>query len=252
MLARPRQAGHHGPDRRARWHDSSPGTRYSGLRLAGGTGAALLGAARTGVGRDVDVSLYDVAVHQLTYPAAWALNSGEAIGRRPRSGHPKVVPCEAFPTADGQIFIMAMLPKFWEDLCRIVGLADLARDPRFSSPAARFDNRDALVALIDPVLKGRPTAEWVAAFAGKVPAAPILDLEQALANPFLAERGTVRDVDHPLHPGWRALASPVRPDGEVAPSRPAPTFGQHTDEVLAELGVDAQQRDALRRSGVIA
>ena len=81
-----------------------------------GIAAALLGAARSGKGRDVDVSLYDVAIHQLSYPATWYLNEGEVTGRRPRSGHPSVVPCETLPTKDGWVFVMCVLPKFWRAL----------------------------------------------------------------------------------------------------------------------------------------
>ena len=223
----------------------------TGITTAFALTAALYGALRSGRGRDIDVTLYDVAIHQLTYPAVWVLNAGDAITRRPRSGHPSVVPCEAFPTADGQLFVMAMLPKFWEEPCTALGLPDLPRDARFATPKARFDHRDQLVALLDPVFGTRTSAEWMSLLAGRVPAAPVLTLRQALANPFLAERGTVQSLEHPLRPGWRALASPVRPDGEVAKAAPAPLFGQHTDAILQSIGIDAAARATLRAKGVI-
>ncbi len=224
----------------------------SGITLAFALVAALLGAHRTGRGRDVDVTLYDVAMHQLTYPAAWVLNAGATIERRPRSGHPSVVPCEVFPTADGHIFIMCVLPKFWEALCAAVGLPQLPADPRFSTPAARFANRDALAAILDAALAADTTQGWMARLAGRVPAAPVLTLEQALATPYAARSGAIAACDHPARPGLRLVASPVRLDGARAPLRPAPALGADTRAVLAEAGLGADEIAALAAAGTIA
>ena len=223
----------------------------TGITTAFALTAALYGALRTGRGRDIDVTLYDVAIHQLTYPAVFMLNASDPITRRPRSGHPTVVPCETFPTADGELFVMAMLPRFWEDLCTALGQPDLAKDEWFSTPAARLANRDVLVAILDPIFRKQTTAEWMARLAGRVPAAPVLTLTEALGNPFLAEREMVQIVDHPLQPDWKALTSPVRPDGRPTIARPAPTLGQHTNEILEGLGIGAGRRTVLRAEGVI-
>lgn len=129
---------------------------FSGITLAFATSAALVGALKTGKGRDVDVTLYDVAMHQLTYPATWYLNEGTEVLRRNRSGHPSVVPCETFPTADGHIFIMCILPKFWVALCEGLGLPDLATDKRFATQPDRSSSRDALAEIFwtPPLLRG--------------------------------------------------------------------------------------------------
>ncbi|MFN0115545.1 MAG: CaiB/BaiF CoA transferase family protein, partial [Paracoccaceae bacterium] len=161
----------------------------TGLSLAVGLASALVGALKTGRGRDVDVTLYDVAMHQLTYPGAWYLNEGDEIGRRPRSGHPSIVPCEAFPTKDGRMFLMCILPKFWEEMCAVIGRPEMARDPLFATPEARWRNREPLVAIIDERLSHKTSAEWMRLFAGRVPAAPILTLGQALDNPYFAATG---------------------------------------------------------------
>lgn len=223
----------------------------TGITTAFALTSALLGAARTGRGRDVDVTLYDVAMHQLTYPATWYLNEGFAIGRRPRSGHPFAVPCELFPTRDGHIFVMCILPKFWERLCEVVGRADLVADARFVTPDDRFRNREALVAELDAALKTRSTAEWVALMAGQLPVAPVLSLPAALDNPYFASTGGLQTVDHPHRPGFRVLSSPIRLDGSRIPARPAPTLGQHTDAVLGQLGYDEAAIGSLRSRNII-
>jgi crotonobetainyl-CoA:carnitine CoA-transferase CaiB-like acyl-CoA transferase len=223
----------------------------TGITTAFALTAALYGAARTGKGRDVDVTLYDVAMHQMTYPAVWYLNTGDIVERRPRSGHPSVVPCEVFPTADGHIFLMCVLPKFWEALCRILGLPELTRDARFATPVARRANRDALAALLDAGLTAHPTGHWMAAFAGQVPAAPVLTLPQALDNPWLAQTGGIQAPGHPALPGMRVLSSPIRLDGARPLARTAPALGADTGAVLAAAGFSAAEMAALRTDGVI-
>ena len=223
----------------------------TGLTLAFSLTAALVGALKTGRGRDVDVTLYDVAMHQLTYPAVWYLNEGDAISRRPRSGHPSVVPCELFPTKDGQIFLMCILPKFWEAMCAAVGLPDLPQEPRFATPEGRFANRDALAGVLDAALARRTTAEWMEIFAGTVPAAPVKTLREALDNPYFAETGGIGVTDHPLRPGFRAVAGPIRLDGERRPVRAAPMLGADTGAVLTEAGYSASEIAALRGTGTV-
>ena len=223
----------------------------TGMTAAFALTAAMLGAARTGQGRDVDVTLYDVAIHQLSYPATWYLNEGDATARRPRAGHPAVVPCEVFPTADGHVFLMCVLPKFWEALCALVGLPGLPGDARFATPRARFENRDALAEVLDVALKAHPTAHWMGLFAGRVPAAPVLTLPQALDNPYLAATGGIAAPGHPLRPGFRTLASPIRLDGARPAARTAPGLGADTGAVLEAAGFSASEIAALADTGVI-
>lgn len=212
--------------------------------------AALISAGRTGRGRDVDVSLYDVAMHQLSYPATWYLNEGDVTGRRPRSGHPSAVPVELLPTADGWVFVMCVLPKFWAALAECLGVGELVEDPRFRSGRDRFRNRDALMELLDARSRTKTTAEWMAAFAGRVPAAPVLDLAQALDNPFFRERGGVVPAPHPLKPDLKMVANPVRLDRPL-PSRAAPALGADNAEVYGAIGVDAGELARLKAAGAI-
>jgi crotonobetainyl-CoA:carnitine CoA-transferase CaiB-like acyl-CoA transferase len=219
----------------------------TGLTCALGLVSAVLGARSTGEGRDVDVSLYDVAAHNLNYPATWFLNEGFAVPRRPRGGHPTVVPCEMFPTADGHVFVMAMKPAFWRRFGEAVGRADLADDARFRDYEGRVANREALIAELDPLLRAQPTAHWVRLLGGKVPVAPVLSLAQAVAQPHFPRQST----PHPERPDFALVANPIRLDGERLPARHAPRYGEHTEAVLRELGYDDAAIARLREVRIV-
>jgi crotonobetainyl-CoA:carnitine CoA-transferase CaiB-like acyl-CoA transferase len=222
-----------------------------GVTAAFAISAALLGAYRSGKGCDVDVSLYDVAMHQLTYPATWYLNEGHVTERKPRSGHPSVVPCELIPTADGWVFVMCITARFWTLLCERIGHPELATDPRFKGFAERRANRQALIDILDPIFRTQTTAQWMGVLSGTVPAAPVLTLPQALDNPYLAETGGILTLNHPARPdGLRMIASPVRVDGKRPGATPGPACGADTEAVLGEVGVSAGDLADLRRSGV--
>jgi succinate---hydroxymethylglutarate CoA-transferase len=208
--------------------DYSTGTTCALALLAG-----ILEARRTGKGRDLDVSLYDVAMHQLNYPAAWYLNDGLVTGRAPRSGHPFIAPSQLFRTQDGWIFVMAQTQRFWELLCDALGCGELkARYPDF---AARREHRDELTKVLDAEFGKRTTDAWLESLRGTIPCGPVLDLAQALDNPYFRERGGVQVFDHPDKPGFRLVASPFR-IGEALPAHPAPKLGEHTEALLRELG----------------
>jgi crotonobetainyl-CoA:carnitine CoA-transferase CaiB-like acyl-CoA transferase len=210
-----------------------------------------LHAARvTGVGRDVEVSLYDVAIHQLSYPATWYLNEGLVTTRMPRSAHPYLVPSQLYRTKDGWIFVMCQTQRFWELLCEKIGRAELIDEPALRDQAVRHANRDRLTDVLDEALSARTTAEWLEVLGGAVPCAPVHDVREALENPFLAERDGVQVLDHPDRPGFKLLASPIRTGAEV-PARPAPKLGQDSEALLEELGYDAGEIEELRAQRVI-
>lgn len=223
----------------------------SGLTAAMGLLAAVMGARRTGKGCDVDVALYDVAMQTLTYVATWYLNDGHEVVRRPRSGHPSVVPCEMFRTADGHVFVMCIKPAFWRAFCRIVGLPHLPEDERFRDFEERLANRDALMAEIDPVMRARPSREWVALLAGKVPVAPVLGLAEALDNPYFRARGGVLDLPHPARPDLRVVANAIRLDGQRLSGRAGPGYGADSDAVLAGAGYTEAEIAQLRALGAV-
>lgn len=222
----------------------------TGLGLAYAVLAGLTAARATGVGRDMDVSLFDMALANTNYLAGWYLNEGHRQERLPRSAHPSLTPCQLYPTRDGWIFIMCNKEKFWPALCERVERPEWATDARFKTFADRLANRDALTGLLDEALARRDTAEWLSRFAGSVPAAPVNDIAEALENPFVTDHDRLQTLVHPSAGEYRLVAPPVR-TGEPPPARPAPALGEHTDALLAALGYDERRRERLRASGVI-
>ncbi len=223
----------------------------TGTMLAVGLLAALLDAERTGEGRDVDIDLLSTAVHQTTYPAMWYMNEGDAVGRAPRSAHPSVTPSQMVRAADGWIFVMAQLPKFWTVLTHEIGRPDLAADPRFLTPEDRLANRAALTELLDAVFSAQPVRYWLDRLQGKMPVAPVHSLAEALDSPFLQRTAMVDHVSHPDRADLRVLASPIRLDGARLPNRAAPLLGADSDAVLAEAGYDACEIARLKAQGVV-
>ncbi|MGO8867492.1 MAG: CaiB/BaiF CoA transferase family protein [Alphaproteobacteria bacterium] len=223
----------------------------SGLFAAFGLVSGIMAARETGEGRDIDVSLFDTALQNLSYLATWYLNRGHAQGREPRSAHPSLVPSQLYRTKDGYIFIMCNKEKFWPLLCDAVGRPEWATHPDFRSFADRLAHRARLTELLDEVLSERTTAEWLKRLGGRVPAAPVNDIASALDGPFAREQARIWQVPHPLRNDFRMVAAPFAAAGEELPKRPAPALGEHTDEILGACGYDAERIARLRREGII-
>lgn len=204
--------------------------------------AAVVGARATGIGRDIDVSLFDVAMHNLNYLGTWYLNEGLVAGRAPRGAHPSLTPSQMYRTKDGWIFVMCNKEKFWGVLARLIGRPEWATDPRYVSFEARLENRDVLTEELDAVFMQARTGSWLDRLAGHVPVAPVHDIAQALENPFVAEQGIVAEGPHPVRGTIRTLACPIRCPGEAPPVRPAPKLGADTTDVLESLAAPAQER----------
>jgi crotonobetainyl-CoA:carnitine CoA-transferase CaiB-like acyl-CoA transferase len=223
----------------------------SGLGLAYALLAALTAARATGAGRDIDVSLFDIALFNTCYLATWYLNEGVVTGRLPRSAHPALTPCQLYRTRDGWIYIMCNKEKFWPALCAKLERPEWIEDARFRRFPDRLRHRELLTGMLDRELERGTTAEWLERFAGVVPAAPINDLPQALENPFVTEHGRLQTLPHPTRGSFRMVASPVRCGSEEPPAHPAPGLGAHTEELLQEIGYDNARIRALREAKVI-
>ena len=225
--------------------------QMTGLALAYALLAGVTGARATGAGRDMDVSLFDIAMCNTGYPAIWYLNEGHEQERLPRSGHPSLTPCQLYTTSDGWIFLMCNKEKFWPALCEAIGKDEWSDDPRFLRFKDRLENRKIIEEMLDRELSTKTTAEWLEVFAGTVPASPINDIPAAMDNPFVAERKGIQTLKLEGYGDYRMLASPVLSGGAETPAHPAPKLGQHTDELLAGIGYTPDRLETLRKAKVI-
>jgi crotonobetainyl-CoA:carnitine CoA-transferase CaiB-like acyl-CoA transferase len=212
--------------------------------------AGLWDAQRSGVGREIDVSLLDTAVSMLSYYAIWALNRDWQPRRVADSGHQSLVPAQNFPTRDGHIVIFCNKPKFWESLVDALDLPDIGRDPRFATFADRLANRDTLLPQLSARFRERTTADWLARLRGRVPCAPVNTVAEALDDEQVRAREMIIEVKHPELGTLREVASPVKTPGAITEPAPAPKLGQHTDELLRDLlGYDDAKIARLRSAG---
>ena len=216
----------------------------TGTTMSMGLLAAIIGAMRTGLGRDVDVSLFDVALHQLSYPATWYLNEGHRTERLSRSAHPSTVPCQVYRTADGWVMVMCMLEKFWQTFVEGIGSPAWAAEPRFANFAERRKVREELTVLVDAILSTQPTAHWTQKFAGRIPIAPVLDIAQALDNPYVRDVDMLQDVEH-AQGTQRLLRNPIKLDGQRLSGSACPPLNADADALLRELGYNDADRARL-------
>ena len=223
-----------------------------GLASALGLMIALLRARETGVGGDVDVSLYDTALSMLTHLATGYLRSGVEPRRLRGGSHPTVVPAQTFASRDGWVLVMCMKEKFWQRFTELIGRSDLAGDPRFTGFPARLAHATALLAELEPIFRARTTAEWIALLRGQVPCAPVNSVGDALADEQALHSAMLVAVDHPHYGTLREVGCPIKID-DVAPRyRPGAALGADTDAILRELlGMSDSEIDALRHEGAI-
>jgi crotonobetainyl-CoA:carnitine CoA-transferase CaiB-like acyl-CoA transferase len=239
--------------------DGPPGKcGVSVIDFAGGYAAmvglmvGLFDAQRTGVGRDVDISLLDTAVSMLSYFAVWTLNHDWIAERTRSSAHQTIVPAQNFATRDGWIVIFCNKDKFWRDLVEALGAPELAEDARFRTFGDRFAHKDALLPLLQARFATRTTEDWLDRLRGRVPCAPVNDVRQALADPQVLARDMIVEVEHPDFGALKEVRSPVRTEGEIRHPARAPRLGEHTDQILREILSYGDSTIArLRHAGVI-
>jgi crotonobetainyl-CoA:carnitine CoA-transferase CaiB-like acyl-CoA transferase len=210
-----------------------------GLIATNGVLAALIARARTGRGQHIDTSLFESALAM----SIWETTEYWATGEAPRamgSAHRLSAPYQAFRTSDGYVTLAALTSLQWQRLCAAIDRDALTADPRFATNAARTANRPALAREIEEALAARTTAEWVdRMLAAGVPAGPIHDLAQVFADPHTHARHMVEDVDHPVAGRVRTLGFPLKmSDTPPTVRRAPPLLGQHSAEILRELGLE--------------
>jgi len=205
---------------------------FTGMYTANAILAALVRRCLTGEGAHIDSALFDVSLAMLANQASNALVSGQDPPRQGNT-HPNIVPYQPFATADQPIIIAVGNDRQFAKLATILGAPEWAADERFVANAARVANRAVLIPFIEERLLRRTAAEWFAELdAAGIPAGPINTISQALSDPQALHRGMLREMDN-----IRMLGFPLLFDGERFDSdRPPPKLGEHTEEILAELG----------------
>ncbi|MEO7246478.1 MAG: CoA transferase [Rubrivivax sp.] len=224
----------------------------AGLLATIGIVSAYVHRLKTGQGQFVDTSLLEAGIHQTAWQAAIFFATGVSPGPG-GSAHVLAAPYQAFPTADGWINIGGANQANWERIARLVGAPELLDDARFADNSARMVHRDALTERLAERLRTRSTPDWLAALdAAGIPAGPILSIGEMAADPQTLAREMVVRLEHPVAGPTHALGVPGKFGATPgAVRRPAPTFGQHTAEVLREHGFSAAEIDALATEGAV-
>ena len=224
----------------------------AGVLAALGIVSALVARATTGRGQIVETSLMEAAVQQTYWHAAIFFATGRNVGPT-GSAHILTAPYQAFPTQDGWINVGGANQANWERITQVIGRPELARDPRFASNADRMRNLAQLTPILADELRRRPSAAWIERFeAAGVPVGPVHQIGDMLADPQVAARDMVIEVDHPRAGRTRAIGAPIKfseTSGDL--TRPAPLFGQHSREILEQLGYTAAEIAALSRDGAV-
>jgi crotonobetainyl-CoA:carnitine CoA-transferase CaiB-like acyl-CoA transferase len=225
----------------------------SGVTALYGILGAYIGRLRSGKGQYLETSLLEAGLAWSIWEfGAWA-GAGEiptATGTR----HRRSAPYQAYRTKDGYATVGAGNEKLWRNFCRqVVEKPEWLTDPRYAKPADRLANADELERDIEAVFAGNTSAYWVERMeAAEVPGGPVYGFEQALADPHVAARKMVVEVDHPKIGRMKTLGLPIKSTGELTEIRkPAPLLGQHSAEVLAELGYTDQEIEALFAGGTV-
>jgi formyl-CoA transferase len=232
---------------------------FTGVYACSAILAAIEVRHRTGQGQHIDMALLDVGMAILANQAAGFLNTGK-VPHRQGNSHPSLAPYQDFPTLDGSMLLAIGNDGQFARFCEAAGQTQWAADARFSSNTLRVENRSALIPAIEAVTRTRTTAQWIALLENKaIPCGPINSVGQAFADEqVLARQLVVNQAVAPVNTAQTAIqsiasvASPLRlMDTPPVLHRAPPALGEHTDEVLATLGLDAAAIAALRTSGVV-
>jgi formyl-CoA transferase/CoA:oxalate CoA-transferase len=225
-----------------------------GALMAGqGILTALLHRERTGQGQRVDVSLLNGTLLAHAARLSIFLATGEEPGRW-GSGHPYIVPFQAFEARDGWIYVAVWIDRLWAPFCEAIERPALATDARFATRPDRLRNRAELTVLLAEIFRGRAVADWMARLEGHdVLCAPVNRYADLPGDPRVVATRLIVDQDHPRAGRFRTLDTPIRFERTPGGIRtPAPALGEHTDGVLAEAGLAPAEIAKLRAAGIIA
>jgi crotonobetainyl-CoA:carnitine CoA-transferase CaiB-like acyl-CoA transferase len=224
----------------------------TGMMAAYGVMTALFHRERTGIGQKIEVSLFETALSLMSYHAVGYLLEGN-VPQRQGSGHPMIVPYQVFQTEDGEMFIVGSNQRLWTRLCQALRREDLLQDRRFASNMERVNHRHLLVPVLQGETQKYPTRvlNEMLDQAG-VPCAPVNTLDDVLTDPQTLARDMVVDIPHPLIPDLKLLGLPIKLSTSPGDVRlPPPLKGQHTEEVLNDLGYNEADIERFRQRQAI-
>ena len=224
----------------------------AGMFAAYGIAIALFTREKTGSGQMVDISLLDSQVALLTYRAGSFFASGE-IPKRIGSGHPVIVPYQAFKARDVYINIAVGNDQLWGKFCKAVGLEGIVNDPRFATNAKRVQNRDEVVKAVGDLIATKNGEEWLKILTDAgIPCGPIYTMDKIFSDPQVIHRQMVMELHHPKAGTVKVTGNPVKlSDTPGEPSVAPPLLGQHTQEVLEGLGYSAKEIEELKQAKLI-
>jgi crotonobetainyl-CoA:carnitine CoA-transferase CaiB-like acyl-CoA transferase len=221
---------------------------FTSALLAYGVAAALFHRERSGQGQYLSLSLLRSALTIQAGRFVWAEGEGREVARDSGTGGLTGI----HPTKDGALYISVHSNHFWAALCELIGRPELAQDPRCVSMRSRARHAAELVPELRAALAERNAREWEEIFGERVPCAAVRPIEDMFDHPQVLAEGLVTTLDHPVVGRYRTMTKPIALSDTPGPSpTAAPTFGQHTDEVLGAYGYSAGEIAALRERGVI-
>ena len=224
----------------------------AGLLAAQGIGLALFARERTGRGQQVDISMLDGVISLLSYHASICLTTGSESGRV-GNRHATIAPYDTFEALDGELFLAVGNDDQFQRFCRAAQLDDLLADDRFSTNPRRVENEAALRRVIAPIVRNQSRDHWLRVFTqAGVPCGAVRTVREALSDPQVTARHMIEAVEHAVLGSMKVLGTPIKLSSTPARVRTAPPIlGQHTDAVLAELGLSAADIAQLRARAVV-
>ena len=225
---------------------------FTGMMAYGSIMTALLNREKSGKGQYVEASLLEGQIATMSYHAVGYLATGRDPGRM-GSGHPSLVPYQAFPSSDGFFILGCGNDGLWQRLCPAIGRDDLTDDPRFKTNSDRVRQRWELVSILSDHFQTRTTSEWVETIGNAgVPCGPINRISDVVTDPQVLSRDMMLSIPHPQVPDLKVPGSPLKlADTPPTVRHYPPSLGEHNEEVLTEMGYGKEEVVRFKDEGVI-